>query len=54
MSESTDEAKRRLRAALDGVVLTPETTRDDAPDKPAEQDKSRSAEMIANKPPHHG
>lgn len=45
------ERAARLRAALDGVVLAPETTSDDAPEP---ETAARDAEMAANKPPHHG
>lgn len=48
-----DEAKRKLRAALDGVDLLPETTSDERPDAPI-ADGSRDAELRRNVPPHHG
>ena len=43
--------KRAMRAALDGVELTPDVTQDEIP-APA-QDSGRDQEMVANKPPHH-
>jgi len=48
------EARRRLRAALDGVELLPETTSDDRVQRPAKEERRRDAEMRRNKPPHHG
>lgn len=52
------EARRRLRAALDGVELLPEETADDrAIRNQAEAERSeaeRDAELRRNKPPHHG
>ena len=49
------EAKRRLRAALDGVELLPEETSDDRIIRRSTQaERDRDAEMQANKPPHHG
>lgn len=52
------EARRRLRAALDGVELLPEMTSDDlliraSSQSDGEQD-ARDAEFVQNKPPHHG
>lgn len=47
------EAKRRLRAALDGEELLPETTSDER-DPAAPVDGSRDAELRRNVPPHHG
>lgn len=47
------DARRRLRAALDGVELLPDTTSDERdPAKPV--DGSRDAELKRNVPPHHG
>lgn len=54
-SEAEDReaaAKRRLRAALDGVELLPETTSDDRPDP--KRDDAHDAELKRNVPPHHG
>lgn len=52
--ERTAEAKRRLRAALDGIDLLPEETSDDrALRGSAQAERQRDAEMEANKPPHH-
>jgi hypothetical protein len=52
----TEEEKRRkyerLRAALDGVALDPEQTKDDLPEP--QPDNSRDAEMLRDVPPHHG
>ena len=52
------EAKRRLRAALDGAELLPEETRDDRAIREEAQaersDADRDAEFMRNKPPHHG
>lgn len=48
-----EAAKRRLRAALDGVELLPDTTSDERVDAPT-QDGSREAELKRNVPPHHG
>lgn len=45
------ERRRALRAALDGVELTPEITQDEM--QPPIQDVNRDQEMVANKPPHH-
>ena len=50
--EIAAEKKRALRAALDGVELTPEITQDEM--QPPAQDSNRDQEMVANKPPHHG
>lgn len=47
------EAKRRLRAALAGEELLPETTSDER-DPSAPVDTSRDAELRRNVPPHHG
>ena len=49
--ELAAERKRALRAALDGVELTPEITQDEM--QPPIQDVNRDQEMVANKPPHH-
>ena len=52
------EARRRLRAALDGVELLPEETTDErllkAAAQAAREDADRDAEFQRNKPPHHG
>ncbi len=49
------EAKRRLRAALDGVELLPEETQDDRLIRTSVQaEKENDAELQANVPPHHG
>jgi hypothetical protein len=48
------EARRRLRAALDGAELLPETTTDERVQRPAKEERDRDAEMRRNKPPHHG
>ena len=51
------EARRRLRAALDGVELLPELTADDQVIRAASQQREesdRDAEFVQNKPPHHG
>ena len=55
MSEKqpTEDAKRRLRAALDGVELLPETTSDERVDASV-TDTAREAELKRNVPPHHG
>jgi hypothetical protein len=45
------DRKRALRAALDGVELTPDVTQDEI--SPPAQDSGRDQEMVANKPPHH-
>ena len=45
------DRKRALRAALDGVELTPDVTQDEI--SPPAQDTGRDQEMVANKPPHH-
>lgn len=51
--EREQAAKRaRLRAAMDGVVLAPETTSDDVAE--SEDPKQRDREFEANRPPHHG
>ncbi len=60
VTEATDdarkaEARRRLRAALDGVELLPEMTSDDLLIRASSQDQDqRDAEFVQNKPPHHG
>ena len=52
------EARRRLRAALDGVELLPEETTDErlirASAQAAREEADRDAEFQRNKPPHHG
>lgn len=52
------EARRRLRAALDGVELLPEETTDErllkAVAQTAREEADRDAEFERNKPPHHG
>ncbi len=53
------EARRRLRAALDGVELLPEETADDRRLRESEaqrraEDAERDAEFERNRPPHHG
>ena len=52
----TAEAKRRLRAALDGVTLLPDTTSDERQDAgySTSADAARDAELRRNVPPHHG
>ena len=50
--EREEQAKRRLRAALDGVELLPEITSDDRPEP--KRDDSHDAELKRNVPPHHG
>lgn len=52
----TAEAKRRLRAALDGVTLLPDTTSDERKDAGDANtaDAAREAELRRNVPPHHG
>ena len=45
-----DERRKRLRAALDGVDLTPEQTQDDKP----EPEDSRDSQILREVPPHHG
>lgn len=52
--EKAAERRRRLRAALDGIRLTPEVTKDEVPDPREDQTQSRDAEFRANRPPHHG
>ena len=42
----------RLRAALDGVELTPEVTQDEI--TPPQKDTTRDDEFLSNRPPHHG
>lgn len=50
-----EEARRRLRAALDGVELLPEETSDDRAIRESVQaQQSRDDEMVSDKPPHHG
>lgn len=52
------EARRRLRAALDGVELLPEETTDErlirASADMQREESDRDAEFQRNKPPHHG
>lgn len=52
------EARRRLRAALDGVELLPEETTDErlirASAQAEREEADRDAEFQRNKPPHHG
>ncbi len=52
------EARRRLRTALDGVELLPEETSADRAIRQSAQaersDADRDAEIMRNKPPHHG
>ncbi|MEN9711207.1 MAG: hypothetical protein RL441_1199 [Actinomycetota bacterium] len=48
------ERRRRLRAALDGVKLTPEVTKDEVADPRESQNNSRDNEFLTNRPPHHG
>lgn len=48
------EAKRRLRAALDGVTLLPDTTSDERGDETGASETGRDAELRRNVPPHHG
>lgn len=50
--ERAAAAKRRLRAALDGVELLPDETSDDRPEPTAND--GRDAELKRNVPPHHG
>lgn len=45
--------RRQLRAALDGLKLTPETTADDQLDPREEKAQSRDEEFTRNRPPHH-
>ena len=56
MSELSDDQaarRKRLRAALDGVALTPEVTRDELPEPPDTTAQTRDKEFEANRPPHH-
>ena len=53
------EARRRLRAALDGIELLPEETSDDRRIRVSEaqrraEESERDAEFERNRPPHHG
>lgn len=52
------EARKRLRAALDGVELLPEETADERLIRSSAQaereEADRDAEFQRNKPPHHG
>lgn len=50
--ERAEAAKRRLRAALDGVELLPEETADDRPEP--KSNAGRDEELKLNVPPHHG
>lgn len=52
----TAEAKRRLRAALDGVTLLPDTTTDERTNQgeASAADSARDAELRRDVPPHHG
>ncbi len=52
-SEEQAARRKRLRAALDGVRLTPEITRDELPDPQDSASKTRDSEFEANRPPHH-
>ena len=56
MPEDKDaaERRRRLRAALDGVRLTPEVTKDEIADPRDTESQSRDTEFLRNRPPHHG
>lgn len=51
------EARRRLRAELDGVELLPEETADErlirASARAEREEADRDAEFQRNKPPHH-
>ena len=53
--DSEQDRKKRLRAALDGVQLNPEQTKDDT--TPAAENANEAAqrdrEFDANRPPHH-
>lgn len=56
MGELSDEQtarRKRLRAALDGVRLTPDVTRDELPDPQDPKVNTRDSEFEANRPPHH-
>ena len=50
------EAKRRLRAALDGVTLLPDTTSDERSNagEASSSESARDAELRRDVPPHHG
>lgn len=56
--DATDDAdaqrrRRQLRAALDGLKLTPESTTDDEADPREEKRQNRDDEFARNRPPHH-
>ena len=48
-----ERRRRQLRAALDGLKLTPETTVDDQLDPREDKAQTRDDEFTQNRPPHH-
>lgn len=52
--EREREARRRLRAALDGVDLAPEETSDDRAIRESVQQSDRDDQLQRDVPPHHG